>query len=91
MGNPINNASLGEIASAIKDLGFLAGFAVAGWKLRDFIQPGLDFFKKTNIFFERSEKHYSTMESQMEVLLGNHLSHLAHDKKEPAVSTDVEL
>jgi len=77
----LGSMSLGEFVSTVRDVLFFIGLSIAGWKARSLVQPLIDLFKRANEFFDRSETHYTTMETQMDLLLNNHLSHLHQDKE----------
>ncbi len=64
--------TVGAVISAIRDIGFIAGLVVFGWKVRDWVQPLVKFF-------ERADKHMDIMESGMNALLTNHLKHIETD------------
>lgn len=92
----LDSVSVGEFVSTVRDIGFFIGLCVIGWKARGLVQPGIELYKRAikffdgfeerystaQDFFNRSETHYLTMERQMDLLLNNHLSHLANDKKD---------
>lgn len=74
--------TIGELSSAVKDYGIFVTVVVLGWKGRAAIQPCIDLFKKASAFFDRADKHMTQMESDMSLLLNNHLSHLKQSQPE---------
>jgi hypothetical protein len=76
---PFSQMSVGEFISSIRDIIFIFGTLTVGWKVRSWVQPVFDFFKRTNEFFDLSEAHIKRVESGMQVLLNNHLSHIQSD------------
>jgi|SRR6266705_5439250 len=78
--------TLAELSSALKDFGILTVCLTVGWKGRGLIQPGIDLFKKASTFFDRAEIHMITMESDMNILLNNHLKHLKSEETALSVS-----
>lgn len=87
MFNP-GTMTLGELSSALKDFGILFAVLTIGWKGRGLIQPGIDLFKKASLFFDRAETHMTTMESQMNLLLNNHLKHLKSEAEISVAHTE---
>lgn len=71
---PVSN--VGQIVSVLKDAGFLISTVVVGWKARDLFQPIKDFFCKANLFMDESSKTLKSLDSNMNTLMTNHLSHL---------------
>lgn len=76
---PLSQMTLGELLSNLRDITVILGTLTIGWKLRSWLQPLYDFFKRANKFFELSESHIQRVESGMQVLLNNHLSHIQSD------------
>jgi hypothetical protein len=76
--------TISELFAILRDMVFVVGFAISGWKLRSWIQPGIDFFK-------RATTHMDVMELGMEKLLENHLPHIesALKPRGEVISTDV--
>lgn len=77
--------TLPEVISALKDVGFLIGMIATpfliGWKGNKLVQPVIDFFNEAKIFMKESRLHQATMEHNMDLLMTNHLSHIALDLK----------
>lgn len=71
--------TVGELVATIRDASFIVGVLVFGWKIRDFIQPMIDFFKEAKATMERANKHMDAMELNIRVLMSNHLKHIAAD------------
>lgn len=76
---PISQMTVGELLSSLRDTIFIFGVPYLGWKARGWVQPGIDFFKRANKFFDLGEAHIRRVESGMQVLLNNHLSHIQSD------------
>ena len=79
MSTPISQMNVGELISSLRDLIFILGMLTVGWKVRAWVQPVIDFFHRANEFFDRSEVHIQRVESGMQMLLNNHLSHIQSD------------
>lgn len=76
---PISQMTVGELISSIRDLTVILGTLTIGWKVRSWVQPLVDFFKRANTFFDMGEKHIQRVEAGMNVLLNNHLHHIQAD------------
>lgn len=76
---PISQMQVGELISSVRDMVFVLGVPYLGWKARAWVQPGIDFFKRANKFFDLGETHMQKVEVGMQVLLNNHLSHIQSD------------
>jgi len=76
---PLSQMQVGELISTIRDAVFILGVPYLGWRARAWVQPGIDFFKRANKFFELGETHMQKVEAGMQVLLNNHLSHIQSD------------
>lgn len=70
----INSMTVGEALSSLRDILFVIGMAIFGFKVRSWIQPAISFFERANDFME-------SMQKDMQTLLTNHLSHIEHDLK----------
>lgn len=93
MFNP-SQVTIGELSSAVKDYGIFITVVVVGWKARSVVQPCIDFVKKVSEFidkvdarFERADKFMVSMDTNMDLLLNNHLSHLKNPA-EPAKKSE---
>jgi uncharacterized protein YgfB (UPF0149 family) len=73
--------TVSEAISALRDAGFLFGMVIAGWKGRSWIQPVIDFFHNGTEFMRESRLHQQIMESQMNLVLTNHLAHIEENLK----------
>jgi hypothetical protein len=82
MFNP-GSLTLAELSSAVRDFGIVGTLVYVGWKGRSWIQPMIDVFSETKDFFQRADRHMTTMETQMSLLLNNHLAHLKQVEPEP--------
>lgn len=80
MFNP-NTTTVSDAISTIRDIGFIIAILVSGFKIRSWIQPGIEFFQRINIFMSLGETHMALMENNMRTLLTNHLSHIEADLK----------
>ena len=76
---PLSQMSVGELLSSLRDITLILSMLTIGWKARAWIQPGIDFFKRANKFFDLGEAHIQRVESGMQILLNNHLSHIQSD------------
>lgn len=76
--------TLGEISSAVRDLGIFGALATVVWKSRG----GYDIVKK---FFLRCIEHMDTMEAGMKTLLENHVKHIEADLAKIAGRTPEEV
>lgn len=74
--------TLAELSSAVRDFGIVGTLVILGWKGRSWAQPVIDVFKEAKGFFERADRHMTTMETQMNLLLTNHLAHLKQAEPE---------
>jgi hypothetical protein len=81
MFNP-GSMTLAELSSVVRDFGIVGTLVMVGWKGRSWIQPVIDVFSEAKNFFERADRHMTTMETQMSLLLNNHLAHLKQEIKE---------
>ena len=86
MFNP-SAVTLGELGSFIRDLSIFTGLVILGWKGRSWVQAIIDVFSEAKDFFPEARKHMIVMETSMDALLNNHLSHLKNDEPE----TKIEL
>jgi len=68
--------SVGQIVTLLRDGVATIGVCYLGWKVRDWIQPAIDFFKKANIFMDESTKNQRALNEGMVLLLNNHLPHI---------------
>jgi hypothetical protein len=71
--------TVGELVATIRDASFIIGVLVFGWKVRDFVQPMIDFFKEAKQTMERANIHMNTMERNVHTLMTNHLFHIGAD------------
>ena len=71
MFNP-GQLTLGEIASAFRDLAIVTVIVKVAWSSRGIYEHGKSFF-------ERCIKHMDFMETGMKTLLDNHLTHIEAD------------
>lgn len=69
---PIDQMTIGQLASTLRDLTAVVSMVVIGWKTRDWFQPIFDFFKRANNFM-------TSMERNMDILLNNHMRHIESD------------
>lgn len=69
---PIDQMTIGELASTLRDLTAVVAMITIGWKTRDWLQPIFDFFKRANGFM-------TSMENNMNILLNNHMKHIESD------------
>jgi hypothetical protein len=70
-----------ELISTLKDAGFLIGFCIAGWKARAVIQPLIAFFDRAQKHMDTMEAGISGLQTGVNTLLTNHLSHMEQDLK----------
>jgi hypothetical protein len=80
--------TIGELASSLRDLGFFVTLCIGGWKARALVQPAIDFFQDARQFMKRGNKHMLKMETSMNMLLTNHLSHLKNKDIEIVEATE---
>lgn len=69
---PIDQMTIGQLASTLRDLTVVVSVVTIGWKTRSWLQPVFDFFKRANAFM-------TLMEHNMNVLLNNHIKHIESD------------
>jgi len=69
---PIGQIPIGEAISSIRDIVVVIGVLTFGWKIRGWVQPGIDFFKMATLFMV-------DMRRDMHTLLNNHLLHIESD------------
>jgi hypothetical protein len=81
MFDPAGTVTLGQIISSLKDLGFIVGTCILGWKARSLVQPAIDFFKRAQTHMETMENGVGALQTGMNTLLNNHLSHMESDLK----------
>jgi hypothetical protein len=75
MFNP-GGVTLAELSAAVRDFGIVGVLIVIGWKSRSWTQPIIDVIERATRFFDRADRHMTTIETQMNLLLNNHLAHL---------------
>jgi len=73
--------TVAELVSTLKDAGFFIGFCIAGWKARGLVQPLINFFERAQKHMEVMETGVSSLQTGMNTLLTNHLSHIEQDLK----------
>jgi hypothetical protein len=81
MFDPSTTVTIGQVISTLKDLGFIVGTGVVGWKARDLFQPAVDFFKRAVDHMDIMESGVKSLQMDMNTLLTNHLSHVEADLK----------
>jgi hypothetical protein len=69
--------TLGQLSAAARDISIVGALVGASWKLRG-------VYETVTKFFERTIKHMDTVESGLETLLTNHLSHIESDLRKMA-------
>lgn len=79
MTTPLTQMTVGELLSSLRDITLIFSMLTVGWKVRAWVQPGIDFFKRANKFFDLGEAHIQRVEAGMNVLLNNHLHHIQSD------------
>lgn len=65
-----------QFIAALRDLSFVVGLSVLGWKARTWLQPAYDFFNRAEKHMDRVETGLSNMENGMSILLENHMTHV---------------
>lgn len=75
----VSSASVENLISTLKDLGFFVGILVVGWKSRALIQPAIDFFSTAKSTMSRLDRHMLFMETSVNALVGNHMAHIEAD------------
>lgn len=83
--------TVSQLLSGARDIVLIVGTLGIGWKLRAWVQPGIDFFKEVKSHLVKSSAHMQTMERQMALLLSNHLAHIEADLKSLSGRTTDEL
>lgn len=73
--------SVGQIVAVLRDGAFIGGMCIFGWKARSWFQPIFDFFKRANDFMTSMEEKTDRIDTGMQTLLTNHLSHIELDLK----------
>jgi len=81
MVDPSSTVTIGQVVSTLKDLGFIVGTCVVGWKARALVQPAIDFFNRAVSHMDKMESSVTSLQSGMSTLLNNHLSHIEADLK----------
>jgi hypothetical protein len=69
------------LLSGMRDIILIVSTLGIGWKIRAWVQPGIDFFIGIKEHLVKSSRHMETMEYQMNLLLTNHLAHIEADLK----------
>lgn len=64
--------TLGQVSSTLRDFSIIAVLVGGAWKARGLYEHGVKFFERLN-------RHMDTMESGMQTLLSNHLTHIEAD------------
>ena len=75
----ISGQSVHEAISSLRDLSFIIGLVVLGWKGRSWFQPVYEFLVEAKKFITRANRHMVLVEGGMKVLLENHLHHIQSD------------
>ena len=73
--------TVGELFSTLRDAGFFVGLCVVGWKARGLIQPLINFFERAQKHMDVVEVGVGNLQTGMNTLLTNHLSHIEQDLK----------
>lgn len=74
-----NTVSVTAVISSLRDIIFIGGLSIMGWKVRSMVQPVISFFERVNAFMDHSELHMATMVKEMKTLQVNHLNHIESD------------
>lgn len=67
-----SSLTLGQISSAVRDFTVVGILLTTAWKARGWYEHAVNFFTRFN-------KHMDAMESGMNTLLTNHLTHIEAD------------
>jgi hypothetical protein len=65
-----------QFIAALRDIAFVVGLSVMGWKARTVAQPVYNFFTRADKHMDRVEIGLSNMEKGMQILLENHMTHV---------------
>lgn len=76
-----SSMTVSALLAGLRDIILIVSTLSVGWKLRAWVQPGVDFFKAIKTHLAKSSLHMKVMEHQMNLLLTNHLSHIERDLK----------
>ena len=68
--------SITEYIAALRDIAFVSGLFILGWKGRAWIQPAFEFFERANKHMDLVEENIISMNKGMNLLLDNHLAHM---------------
>ena len=74
--HPTIGMSVSEVIALLRDIGFFFGVLFFGWKARGWFQPGIDFFRRANIFMDKMQEGVVALQHDMQLLLVNHLPHI---------------
>jgi hypothetical protein len=75
------DVTVGQAVAVARDVSFVAGVLIAGFKVRSWLQPLVDFFSDAKKFMSEVRLHMTATELSMNVLLTNHIPHLEDQVK----------
>jgi len=73
--------TVGQVISGLKDIGFLFGLLVVGWKFRTALEPMIAVIKRLPNHLDRVEDFMFKTNNNFDVLMTNHIKHMEADLK----------
>jgi hypothetical protein len=68
--------TIGQAIAVARDVSFVAGVLITGFKVRGWFQPAVEFFRDAKEFMKASRAHMALMEQNASDLLNNHIKHI---------------
>ena len=65
--------TIGQAIAVARDISFVAGVLITGFKVRGWFQPMVTFFQDAKEFMKVSKEHQAEMATGMKTLLNNHI------------------
>jgi hypothetical protein len=70
------DVTLAQAVSVARDISFVAGVLVMGYKVRGWIQPAVEFFSDARKFMTDMDVSVKKIDGAVNLLLTNHLTHV---------------
>ena len=71
--------TLQEVIALIRDICFVGALLFGVFKLGLWLKPAIDFFSEAKVFMGEVRQHMASVESNLNLLLTNHLPHLQQE------------
>ena len=82
-------ATIGQAVAVLRDVCFVLAILLGVFKLGLWMKPAIDFFKESKKFMALTQVFMTNMDSNVDKLLTNHLSHI-DDKLEKIIEITVQ-